>query len=101
MHSQEPAAATAARRRKLGAVDEKDGKPKGTLRRVAVLFRPYRKRVGLIFIAVVITSALGVATPLLSRTVLDKALFPPSGNQNLHLLYVLVGLMFFFTFIAG
>jgi ATP-binding cassette, subfamily B, bacterial len=80
---------------------EKDGRPKGTLRRVAVLFRPYRKRVGLIFIAVVITSALGVATPLLSKTVLDKALFPPSGQQNLQLLYVLVALMFLFTFIAG
>jgi ATP-binding cassette, subfamily B, bacterial len=79
----------------------KDGKPKGTLRRVARLFRPYRWRVALIFMAVVVTSALGVATPLLSKTVLDKALFPPSGQQNLHLLYVLVGLMALFTFVAG
>jgi ATP-binding cassette, subfamily B, bacterial len=80
---------------------EKDDRPRGTLRRVAALFRPYRWRVALIFGAVAVTSALGVATPLLSKTVLDKALFPPSGNQNLHLLYLLVGLMFLFTIIAG
>src|SRR2546422_950300 len=61
-----------------------EGRPKGSLRRVAGLFRAYRARVALIFFAVVITSALGVATPLLSKAVFDRALFPPDGNRDLH-----------------
>jgi ATP-binding cassette, subfamily B, bacterial len=74
---------------------------KGTLRRVARLFRPYRARVTLIFGAVIVTSALGVATPLLSKAVFDDALFPKDGDQNLRLLYVLVGLMILLPLIAG
>jgi ATP-binding cassette subfamily B protein len=73
----------------------------GVLRRIARLFRPYRRRVALIFCAVVATSALGVATPLLSKAVFDDALFPSDGDQNLTLLYLLVGLMILLPAIAG
>jgi ATP-binding cassette, subfamily B, bacterial len=61
--------------------------------RVARLFRPYRFQVGLVLLTILVTSALGLANPLLTKVVFDKALFPPSGHRNLHLLYVLVGLM--------
>jgi ATP-binding cassette subfamily B protein len=61
--------------------------------RVARLFRPYRLQVGLVLFTILVTSGLGVANPLLTKVVFDQALFPPSGHRNLHLLYVLVGIM--------
>jgi len=78
-----------------------DGRSKGSLRRVAGLFRRYRGRVAVIFVAVAVTSALGVATPLLSKAVFDQALFPQDGDRDLQLLYLLVGLMIMLQFLAG
>jgi ATP-binding cassette subfamily B protein len=62
------------------------------LRRVAALFRPYRGRLMLIAIAIVVASGLGVITPFLTQAVFDDALFVP-GGPDLHLLVVLVALM--------
>jgi len=62
------------------------------LRRVAALFRPYRGRLMLIAIAIVVASGLGVITPFLTQAVFDNALFVP-GGPDLHLLVVLVALM--------
>jgi ATP-binding cassette subfamily B protein len=61
--------------------------------RVARLFKPYRARVGLVLLTILVTSGLGVANPLLTKVVFDRALFPPSGHRDLHLLYILVGVM--------
>jgi ATP-binding cassette subfamily B protein len=69
-------------------------KPPGLVRRVAGLFRPYRGRVALVFVLIVVTSVLGVVNPLLTKAVFDKALFPPGGDgPNYTLLYELVAVM--------
>jgi ATP-binding cassette, subfamily B, bacterial len=75
---------------------------KHLLRRVARLFRPYRGRVALIVILILITSGLGVVNPLLTKQVFDKALFPPgNGGPNLGLLYALVGVMILVPIVAA
>jgi len=66
----------------------------GLVRRVAGLFRPYRGRVALVFVLIVVTSVLGVVNPLLTKAVFDKALFPPGQDgPNYTLLYELVAVM--------
>src|SRR2546421_672836 len=60
--------------------------------RVAGLFKPYRLQVGFVLLSIFATSGLGVANPILSKVVFDRALFTGSG-VHLSLLYELVGLM--------
>jgi ATP-binding cassette subfamily B protein len=75
---------------------------KHLLRRVARLFRPYRARVALIVVLILITSGLGVVNPLLTKQVFDKALFPPGqSGPNFGLLYALVGLMIIVPIVAA
>ncbi len=66
--------------------------PDTTGRRALALFAPYRGRLTLIALAILVTSALGVVTPFLTQRVFDDALFPP-GGPRLELLAVLVGAM--------
>ena len=56
------------------------------------LFRPYRLQVSAVIVLIVVTSTIGIINPLLIQAVFNKALFVP-GGPNLHLLYVLVGVM--------
>jgi ATP-binding cassette subfamily B protein len=81
--------------------DGEAAKPKdarGTLRRIVVIFRPYRSQLALLAATIVVTAGLGVVNPLLIKAVFDKALFGPnkicSGVPcpNLPLLYRLVAL---------
>jgi ATP-binding cassette subfamily B protein len=71
----------------------------GTVRRVVDIFRPYRRRVGIVALAIVVTSALGVVNPLLIIKVFDNALFGKNGScggetcPNMSLLYKYVALM--------
>jgi ATP-binding cassette subfamily B protein len=60
------------------------------VRRVARLFKPYRLKVGIVGLTILLTSGIGVANPILSKYVIDSALFP---RVHLGLLYTLVGLM--------
>src|SRR5213080_2675042 len=60
------------------------------VRRVARLFRPYKFQVGIVGLTILLTSGIGVANPILSKYVIDSALFP---RVHLNLLYTLVGLM--------
>ena len=69
--------------------------------RVARLFRAYRWQVAAVLAMILVTAGLGVVPSLLTKVVFDKALFPPSGEQNLHLLYVLVGLMVAIPLVAA
>jgi ATP-binding cassette, subfamily B, bacterial len=70
-----------------------------TVRRVVGTFRPYRRKVSLVGLMIVITAGLGVVNPLLIVQVFDKALFAPNNDcagqpcPNLSLLYVYVALM--------
>jgi ATP-binding cassette subfamily B protein len=73
-----------------------------TVRRVVATFRPYRAKVAVVAVAIVITSGLGVVNPLLIAQVFNNALFgTPAGSgncagaacPNLPLLYKYVALM--------
>ena len=81
---------------------EEDQRPvdRATVRRVVNTFKPYRGTVGLVAIAIVVTSGLGVVNPLLIAAVFNNALFgEPTGScageacPNLPLLYSYVALM--------
>src|SRR6266566_3148153 len=63
-----------------------------TVRRVVPLFGPYKAQVAAVVGLIVLTSTIGIVNPLLIQTVFNKALFVP-GGPNLHLLYLLVGIM--------
>src|SRR2546421_4244418 len=70
-----------------------------TVRRVVRTFSPYKKKVGVVSLAIVITAGLGVVNPLLIVKVFDKALFGANNDcagqpcPNLPLLYRYVALM--------
>jgi ATP-binding cassette, subfamily B, bacterial len=65
-----------------------------TVRRVIGSFRPYRGKVSLVGILIVITATLGVVNPLLIAVVFDKALFPKSDTVPPHLLPPNMDLLF-------
>jgi ATP-binding cassette, subfamily B, bacterial len=90
-------------------VDE-DRRPidRATVRRVIAAFRPYKGKVGLVGLAIVITSGLGVANPLLIKWIFDNGLFgdPPgscggSGCPDLHTVYIGVALMIAIPVVTG
>jgi ATP-binding cassette subfamily B protein len=79
-----------------------------TVRRVIATFRPYRGKVTLVGLAIVVTSGLGVVNPLLIKRIFDHALFgnPPGqcdggSCPNLHTLYWSVGLMVAIPIVSG
>ena len=89
---------------------EDDARPIGrpTIRRVISTFSPYRRKVALVGLAIVVTSGLGVVNPWLIKLVFDNALFgnPPglcTGGEcpNLDLLYRYVGLMVAIPIVTG
>jgi ATP-binding cassette subfamily B protein len=61
--------------------------------RIARLFRAYRWQVAAVLVMILVTAGLGIAPSLLTKVVFDEALFPASGHRDLHLLYILVGVM--------
>jgi ATP-binding cassette subfamily B protein len=60
------------------------------VRRVVRLFKPYRRHVVLIGVAIFASTWLGVLNPLLIREIFDRALFCDSGCPKQSLLYALV-----------
>src|ERR1700719_1940832 len=60
--------------------------------RIVPLFRQYRLQVAVVVVLIVVTSTIGIVNPLLIQAVFNKALFV-RGGPNLHLLYVLAGVM--------
>jgi ATP-binding cassette, subfamily B, bacterial len=74
---------------------------RATVRRVVSTFKPYRRQVVLVGIAILITSAMGVVNPLLIKVVFDRALFCGPGCPNLDLLYGLVTLMVAIPIVSG
>ena len=70
------------------------------LRRIGGLFHPYRRELWVIAGLIVITSGLGVVSPLLLKVVFDRALFV-SGGPRLGLLYVLLALMVASTVVSA
>ena len=91
-------------------VPDPDQRPinKGTVRRVVKTFRPYKRKVGIVAVLIVVTSILGVINPLLIKAIFDRALFgnPPgdcSGGAcpQLGLLYYFVALMVAIPIVSG
>jgi ATP-binding cassette subfamily B protein len=83
------------------ALDDSDRVPRErrgqTVRRIGGFFRPYRGRVGLVLLTIVVTSLLGLINPYLLKLLIDDAL--PSrdfGRLNLY-----VGLMILVPIVAG
>ncbi|MGN8024784.1 ABC transporter ATP-binding protein [Microbacterium sp. 22242] len=72
-------------------------------RRVVALFRPYRGRILVTGVLVILSAALGVIPPLLVKLVFDDALFPHSGGgPRLGLLVELVvGMIGLYLLSAG
>ncbi|MET0820341.1 MAG: ABC transporter ATP-binding protein [Aeromicrobium sp.] len=63
------------------------------LGRIARLLRPYRRKISLVAIAVVVAAVLTSIVPFLTKAVFDDALFPSSGGVDLHLLgWLVVGM---------
>jgi ATP-binding cassette, subfamily B, bacterial len=69
-------------------------------RRIAGLFAPYRTRVLLVFVVILISSALSVVGALLIKVVFDKALFP-RGGPNIRLLVELVAVLCAIPILTG
>jgi ATP-binding cassette, subfamily B, bacterial len=69
-------------------------------RRIVALFTPYRGRVLLVLVVIVVSSALSVVGALLIKVVFDKALFPP-GGPNISLLVELVGALMAIPILTG
>ncbi|MDX6257937.1 MAG: ATP-binding cassette, subfamily bacterial [Frankiales bacterium] len=76
-----------------GRTDEKVPMPdKAVVKRVGRLFGPYKRDVSIVALTILVTSALGVLSPLLIKPIFDKGLFP-KGGPNIGLLSWLVGAM--------
>lgn len=69
----------------------------GTLRRVAVFFKPYWRQIAVAFIAILVIAGLGLINPYLLKLIIDDAI--PSGD--LTLLNIFVGLMIVVPIISG
>ena len=89
---------------------EEDRRPldRVMLRRVVATFRPYRGRVTLVGLAIVISSGLGVVNPLLIKWIFDEGLFgnPPGSCQGgacpqMDVVYLGVALMVVIPIITG
>ena len=68
-----------------------------TLRRVARIFRPYRRHIFFVLLAIVAASVIGLANPILLKLIIDDAI--PSGDMSELTLYV--GLMILFPIVGG
>jgi ATP-binding cassette subfamily B protein len=68
-----------------------------TVRRVAAFFKPYRVKVGISIVAILITAVVGLVNPFLLKLLIDDAI--PEGNLNK--LYLYVGLMIALPIITG
>ena len=81
---------------------ERPERPPGPrpVRRIVRLFRPYRRQVSVVAVAILLTSGLGVVNPLLIREVFDRALFTPDGVHTRTLVF-LVSLMIAIPVVTG
>ncbi len=72
-----------------------------TVRRVIGSFRPYRRKILVVGLAIVVTAAMGVINPLLIKVIFDTALFCGAGCPDLSRLYRLVAIMVAIPIVSG
>ena len=68
-----------------------------TIRRIVAFFRPYRVQVGVVTIAILLTSGLGIINPILLKLLIDDAI----PNLDFGRLNLYVGLMIAMPIISG
>jgi ATP-binding cassette subfamily B protein len=68
-----------------------------TIRRIAAFFRPYRKRVAVVLVAILLTSFIGLVNPILLKLLIDVAI----PQRDWGLLNLFVGLMIALPIISG
>jgi ATP-binding cassette, subfamily B, bacterial len=68
-----------------------------TLRRIVAFFRPYRLQVGIVVVAILATSLLGLINPYLLKLLIDDAL----PNRDFGRLNLYVGLMIVLPIVTG
>jgi ATP-binding cassette subfamily B protein len=73
------------------------GRRGATVRRIAAFFRPYRLRVLVVLLTIILTSFLGLVNPYALKLLIDQAL----PNRDWVLLNVLVGLMIATPLLSG
>ncbi len=75
----------------------------GTFKRVVQTFRPYRARVSVVGVAIVITAGLGVVNPLLIKQVIDYGLRCTTNGcyPDMHKTFVLVAWMIVIPIVTG
>src|SRR5690606_40299300 len=67
------------------------GSERRTLRQIIGFFGPYRSRLAVIAVLILITVSIGVVNPILLKLIIDNLL--PDGPQDLGLLWLYAGLM--------
>lgn len=77
--------------------DEKPKITKALLMRIMSHFKPYWKLVAVMFIAIIVTAALGVVPPVLTKNIIDEAL----PQENLQQLLFLIVLIFVTQIVSG
>ncbi|HEY4226945.1 MAG TPA: ABC transporter ATP-binding protein [Candidatus Limnocylindrales bacterium] len=68
-----------------------------TVRKITAFFRPYRFQVGVVVVAILLTSLLGLVNPILLKLLIDDAL----PNRDFGRLNLYVGLMIALPIISG
>jgi len=68
-----------------------------TIRRIVAFFKPYRFQVGVVLVAILATSLIGLVNPILLKLLIDIAI----PNRDFLLLNVFVGLMIVLPIISG
>ena len=63
------------------------------LGRIAHLFAPHRTELTITIVLVLVSAALSVAPPLLTKQAFDQGLFPPAGKPDIPVLIELVSIM--------
>jgi len=63
------------------------------LGRIASLFAPHRTELTITIVLVLVSAALSVAPPLLTKQAFDQGLFPPTGTPDIPVLVELVSIM--------
>ena len=70
---------------------------RGTVRRVAAYFRPYRPQVALVLVAILLIAVVGLANPILLKLIIDDAF----QHRDMHKLTLYVGLMIVIPIVTG
>jgi len=68
-----------------------------TIRRIVAFFRPYRARVGVVLVAILFTSLIGLINPILLKLLIDIAI----PQRDWGLLNLFVGLMIVLPIVSG